>query len=361
MHIKKIFIFITIFLVLIVITGCGLDKESKATKKVYEKDAKPLAIKYIQEKYNITPKVIKSEAEVERISFGPLQLTGNVIVTMLYKNKKFYVNMDMLGGLDSRTGDTYQNQEIKEDCLEELEKIFGTKPIYFNSRLEEKTNYMLLYHSDYYTKKDLNKFFPRFQADYINAKSVSEEELQKLPSEENFEVYNYKSKKAYKKAQDKEPQTYSGNYKIIYLKDFYTKSSIVEKYDINIKESDIVFVVEDTINKEFYSIDKLKKGSISKDKLDEAMYHVKTDSFDILKTVDITNQELSYVYIKKDKYKNPEELIGIMYCEKNGSGSTSISDFEKIGDYYYTHHVVSHCEKANYLITRKKEKNNNRS
>ena len=171
---KIIFICLTIF-TLIILTGCS--NINKEQRKKYEQTAKSMAISHIESKYHIKAKVISTRAYISGSFPATPELTGGVYVTMKHKKKKFYVLADVR---TNKVGDTYQNDQIKKDCIAFLEKIYGKKITYFKSELDAKDYFSSIYYEKYYTKKEMISFFHDFTAGFINAKSVSAKDLEPL-------------------------------------------------------------------------------------------------------------------------------------------------------------------------------------
>ncbi len=374
---KIIFICLTIF-TLIILTGCS--NINKEQRKKYEQTAKSMAISHIESKYHIKAKVISTRAYISGSFPATPELTGGVYVTMKHKKKKFYVLADVR---TNKVGDTYQNDQIKKDCIAFLEKIYGKKITYFKSELDAKDYFSSIYYEKYYTKKEMISFFHDFTAGFINAKSVSAKDLEPLqkilnrknderlqehegyysPRKKyiNFKIYNYKSKQAYKKVLNTKTNQYADVIQYIYLKELYENNEEdVSKYDVDIKEADITPVIKD--KNKIYSINNYKKDSLSQQEVEKIF---PPDDYYPYKVLDIITfnpqKEETIIYIKKNIKRKLKTLKGKLYCKQ--SGNTYSSNIETVGDYFFLHKEyydsyskrdVTDCDKLYFVLIREK-------
>ncbi|MBP5184883.1 MAG: hypothetical protein J6113_07235 [Lachnospiraceae bacterium] len=123
-----------------------------------EERAKANAVKYIENKYGFTPKVLKSETDRIPGGYGGTA-TDYVNVTCEYGGKEFIVNI--YGASDVADGcDTYQEDEILadmkkvvEDNIPGLESIFWFK----KQKVNDITNYRSAFFSVKYDKNNLKE------------------------------------------------------------------------------------------------------------------------------------------------------------------------------------------------------------
>ena len=104
------------------LAACGYSSEEKQQMSSYEKNAKANAVKYIEDKYGFTPKVL--DATALKVDSGPVPdfspaASGRVKVSMRYGDTVFCVN---ISGEENMTDgrDDYQREEIVDAFKKEL-------------------------------------------------------------------------------------------------------------------------------------------------------------------------------------------------------------------------------------------------
>lgn len=122
-------VFLSLFIVLILFSGCD-SKQEKAMIKQSIEQGKINAVNYIKEKYGIDS--IAINGEVKRIqSFGGSPTTDPTTTTyieMKFNNEKFYVMID--GGKVTTDGyDNRQFETIKKDIVSYIDNIVGSNSI----------------------------------------------------------------------------------------------------------------------------------------------------------------------------------------------------------------------------------------
>lgn len=323
----------------------------------YRKTAKTIAIDYIKDKYNIDAKVTKITygKRSEMFSFHSY-LTGEVYLTMKYNGKKFYTKVKISSYPTDTTevvGDSYQNEEIKKDCLKKLEEIFSQEPKKFYSNLDQDKAEYVDYYKEYYDKNNLKNFVPNFTADYINNNTnvnYAKTELEKMTNGKSFiTVNNYKSIEAYNR--NKEKYGYSEISRVLFLKGYYssTINDTVNYYGVDIVEDDIIFVNKDYSNN-IYSNNDYYAEEVNKTDLDNVLKEklYSSEPYEIVEQYRLNDKKIYMIFLDKEKYSKYERLLGVLMCkseDKYGFGYYSESngylydiisdDFDYCNNLYY--------------------------
>ena len=116
------------------ITGCGYTREEKIHMGEYEEQGAINASNYITEKYGINATIVDSKCQ--KVDSGPIpnfspDATGNVFVTMEYKDREFMVYIS--GEEETTKGvDNYQLEEITTSLKVMVEDLtnFSIEDIY---------------------------------------------------------------------------------------------------------------------------------------------------------------------------------------------------------------------------------------
>ncbi len=357
---KYIFVGIMLFFI-IILTGCdtlGLSEENKEKAKKYEAQGKEMAVNYIKEKYGFDAKVLSSKAETNRVSLGPLFLTGNVYVEMSHNKKKFYVRVPVAGDDYDEIADSYQNDEIKKALLEKLEDIFNSKIVEFKSPVEYNTvgryGGGIVYNSKYFDGSNLELFVTEFDASIINAKeldSYNHQQLETLLGDNHVKIYNYKSKKAFEQYPAIKNNMISISSNAIHMKGYYVYQGFEKKlfyYKVDINENDLILVIEDHATKKIYSIDNYEKTKISDSDMEKIYEMEYQKPKKILYSFSLGDSPLTYVYLNENAYKKYKQLGTIYYCKSRGF--TNSDRFVSIGDYYVSNVNMFNCTDGYLLI-----------
>jgi len=180
----------------IVFIGCGYTKEEKELMDKYEEIGESNAIKYVENKYGFTPKVIETKNTYNEPGivpdFSPMP-NGTVLVTMEYDDKEFEV--EITGEEESLEGaDNYQKDEILAYLNDYVVEHYP---------MVEEAEFYELEQDDYYFYELLTgDNFKDYVEDYYVAiklcdKDVSEFPVAEFGAESNcseISVLNYRDK-----------------------------------------------------------------------------------------------------------------------------------------------------------------------
>ena len=355
------------FLVLLVVlmlacSGCSvfdLSDEDKALEKEYKDKSKVIAKDYIEKKYKINAKIVEVDAEADRLSLGPLRLTGIVFVTMEYNKQTFYVKVSYRDDSESVLGDTYQNQTIKEGWIQELTKIFHQEPKYFHSNLNTEDKAYMEYYYDYYDGTNIENYYLYFEAGFINPNVQTDSvilQLEKLmPTEyQGFgnmaKIYNYKSEEIYKKSQNTGLYVSYGIPFTVYLRDYYVLNPSLKKvnhYVLDIDDANIVIVgpIENVLS----VITNYEMESLSDDVLSKFS---EENTENVINAIRLDNQDVKFIYLKKSAIGEYQHLQAVFYCKT--SDSYDCREFRSMEDYYYVDIRSSNCNEAYIVVAEKK-------
>ncbi len=180
----------------IVFFGCGYTKEEQELMDKYEEIGESNAIKYVENKYGFTPKVIETKNTYNEPGivpdFSPMP-NGTVLVTMEYGDKEFEV--EITGEEESLDGaDNYQKEEILAYLNDYVVEHYP---------MVEEAEFYELEQDDYYFSELLTgDNFKDYVEDYYVAiklcdKDVSEFPVAEFGAESNcseISVLNYRDK-----------------------------------------------------------------------------------------------------------------------------------------------------------------------
>ncbi len=180
----------------IVFIGCGYTKEEQELMDKYEEIGESNAIKYVENKYGFTPKVIETKNTYNEPGivpdFSPMP-NGTVLVTMEYGDKEFEV--EITGEEESLDGaDNYQKDEILAYLNDYVVEHYP---------MVEEAEFYELEQDDYYFSELLTgDNFKDYVEDYYVAiklcdKDVSEFPVAEFGAESNcseISVINYRDK-----------------------------------------------------------------------------------------------------------------------------------------------------------------------
>lgn len=180
----------------IVFIGCGYTKEEQELMDKYEEIGESNAIKYVENKYGFTPKVIETKNTYNEPGivpdFSPMA-NGTVLVTMEYGDKEFEV--EITGEEESLDGaDNYQKEEILAYLNDYVVEHYP---------MVEEAEFYELEQDDYYFSELLTgDNFKDYVEDYYVAiklcdKDVSEFPVAEFGAESNcseISVINYRDK-----------------------------------------------------------------------------------------------------------------------------------------------------------------------
>ena len=233
---KKVLKVLIILFVIFLVTGCGYSEDEKRQMNLIERLGQENALKYIEHKYNI-------KAEIEDYTVlhqdpGPIPdlypgPTGEIYVTMSYKDKLFHVLI--AGDEETLNGeDDYQYEEIKEAVINKLKKestypvkagevYYGTEYKYLLSdyyncnNIEEIVNDNYIFIELYYINvNSLEKTNTSFLSNYPNSRII----LLNFNSSEDFDNFSkYKKNHNMLGLDDDEIPLYG-----IYIKDSFVLS-----------------------------------------------------------------------------------------------------------------------------------------
>jgi len=352
-NMKKILL---IIIGLLILTGCSLfelSEEDKAKAKEYEEQAKEIATNHIFTKYGFNAVVKEAKAETNRDSIGPLYLTGDVYVTMEYNNRIFYVKVPVSNEYEHDTKDTYQNDVIEKKIKSELESIFNTKLLYFDSYLNNNKPRGAVYYADYYNGTGIENFIPSFKAGVLNAEELdsnNENRLKKLIAKQDVKIYNFKSESEYKKIPKNEHKLF-GTPEAIYIKEKYEEQSGLDNlyhYTVNIKEDDIIVGYESVKDKTINSISNYEIKKLDSSILDEMFKYYKRKPNIVINSISLGTNDTNFVYVSKDYYNKHKNLGAVYYCKSKNYNMNEV--FKPYGDYYYVHFSnYGECD-DNYIV-----------
>lgn len=312
-------------------------------------NSKKVALKYVKEKYDITPKVLSKEIDKECTGFSFFGCQSDetlfgVTYKMKYKNKEFTVYVPYINSDNTKFDtpkDDYQIDEIRKSYIKYISEIIGDTPQdyeidfgygYGYETYSRSKNLFTEYYDGNNIKEITNKYDIIFTFSYINNIDLSQ--LNKVFPQNvklNGKFVNYNSLEDYKKCK-KENYSYLYDYgDPLYIKEEleYKKGSMYYYYYGNLKETSLPYVINSRTS-DAYEIYKNSKKYITKS--NDTEFINKDEDLDIVSpvyTIDIENSNSLrnkdiHLYIKQDEirgFKIKEidnyELAVIYYADNN--------------------------------------------
>jgi len=147
--IKKITLSVILVMIIGILSGCGMITNANAKKN---------AVNYIKEKYGFTATAKTVKKETGEGLFAPF-FTGRYLVEMNYEGKDFGVTIGL--NPDTFPGkDNYQAAEIARDFADDIAKLVGKEPYY----------YQLVY--DFDTFDEFDRKYDNYFNDYYDGQNL---------------------------------------------------------------------------------------------------------------------------------------------------------------------------------------------
>jgi hypothetical protein len=326
-----------------------------ATAKLQSEQAKELAKEHIKNKYNFDLEIVNSTTNMEH---GPIGVKGDYSTTIIeakHESRSYYIKVQ-IEPYGKTVGDTYQNKEIVEGFVNNLEMLFGEKPYYFYSNLEDDSTKGRQYFSNKFNGSNTQSFsYVSFVAVFINNDNFNNQTVESykksfVPQEAH--IYNFNSLEDYKKVEkevnkvirDGEDSITStkSDLPIIYLRDYLDNpyGSTETLYSVNLEtNTNVIFAKKDFKTNTISSDNNYKKQSLS----NKGVTFIKEkfgSNKKVLESYNVGNNQMAdYVfYIKKNNYNN-KDMKALLYCSYNeyyGDNIFKESDVEAAGDYLYS-------------------------
>ena len=212
---KKIISIVFIIIICFSLTGCFESKAEKQKRKEYFAQAEKNAIKYIENKYDFTPKIISKKCTFNNSDNFSSNCNETIQLIAKDKNKKTFTIL-INGSKETDEGsDNYEKDKIEKDIINELKEDFG-EPYKYQIMYGNENENIISKKYDGNLDEVLEKANVKIILEYIDIDNL-EDKQNILKTSEYLKKYNrvyilnYKSKKAYKKTK-KHTYNITGSY-----------------------------------------------------------------------------------------------------------------------------------------------------
>lgn len=323
--------------------GCifGSSSDNKKAAVAWREQAEENALVYIKDKYGFVPDVIDSYSYHDNTYY----YYSDTLVKMSYNNKEFYVFAAGNGVGNSRSADNYQQEEIYNAFLKEIETILGCEPDQLQLCLGEiptclgEEYYNVFMFQEYFDGNNLQSVLTERSIicvaqivgdyDFETLKMTVEENELFLDYNMNFLVATHMTEECMQKSNifSMEKMFLESNVwqNGIYVSDaiFYENGELIE-FDISVGSCDDYYFLctESDIEDYSFSIDK-ENHSASEWNGRGAANSVFMDDIAYFKEGNMNGR--LYIYYPKEKFPEPPKPyedcpVGIAYAYKDDEG-----------------------------------------